>query len=112
MDEICPRMHDIIIGLYEDWLWLDEHIETTTKEIEKISLQEGNCQRLMTMPGIGPMISTAMVTAIGTDEAFERGRNFGAWLGLVLKQYSTGGKPILGVSQNRETNICEPYLYK
>ena len=37
-----------------------------------------------------------MVAAIGTGEAFDRGRDFGAWLGLVLRQYSTGGKPILG----------------
>ncbi len=95
-DEISPRMHDIIIGLYEDWLWLDERIETTTDEIELISKREGHCQRLMTVPGIGPIISTAMVAAIGTGEAFERGRDFGAWLGLVPRQYSTGGKPILG----------------
>lgn len=95
-DEISPRMHDIIIGLYEDWLWLDERIEGTTKEIEEISLHEGHCQRLMTVPGIGPLISTAIVAAIGTGEAFDRGRDFGAWLGLVPRQYSTGGKPILG----------------
>ena len=50
----------------------------------------------MSIPGIGPMISTAMVAAIGTGEAFERGRDFAAWLGLVPRQYSTGGKPILG----------------
>jgi transposase len=61
-----------------------------------ISRREDNCQRLMSVPGIGPMISTAMVAAIGTGEAFERGRNFGAWLGLVPRQYSTGGKLILG----------------
>ena len=95
-DEISPRMSDIIIGLYEDWLWLDERIEATTDEIELISKREGHCQRLMTVPGIGPIISTAMVAAIGTGEAFERGRDFGAWLGLVPRQYSTGGKPILG----------------
>lgn len=95
-DEISPRMIDIIIGLYEDWLWLDERIQSTTSEIELISKREVNCLRLMSVPGIGPMISTAMVAAIGTGEAFERGRDFGAWLGLVPKQYSTGGKPVLG----------------
>ena len=95
-DEISPRMDSIIVGLYEDWLWLDERIESTTSEIEMISKREGNCQRLMTVPGIGPMISTAVVAAIGTGEAFDRGRDFGAWLGLVPRQYSTGGKPILG----------------
>ena len=95
-DEISPRMSDIITGLYQDWLWLDERIESTTNDIEAISQCEGNCQRLMSVPGIGPVISTAMVAAIGTGEAFERGRDFGAWLGLVPRQYSTGGKPILG----------------
>lgn len=95
-DEISARMSDIIVGLYEDWLWLDERIESTTNEIERISKGEANCQRLMSVPGVGPIISTAMVAAIGTGEAFERGRDFGAWLGLVPRQYSTGGKPILG----------------
>lgn len=95
-EEISPRMNDLIVGLYEDWLWLDERIETITREIEDICRREENCRRLMSVPGIGPMISTAMVAAIGTGEAFERGRDFGAWLGLVPRQYSTGGKPILG----------------
>jgi transposase len=95
-DEISPRMHDLIIGLYEDWLWLDERIEGVTGEIEGISTREAHCRRLMSVPGIGPIISTAMVSAIGTGEAFERGRDFAAWLGLVPRQYSTGGKPILG----------------
>lgn len=95
-DEISPRMRDLIVGLYEDWLWLDERIETVTNEIEEISRREANCQRLMSVPGIGPIISTAIVAAIGTGEAFERGRDFGAWLGLVPRQYSTGGKSVLG----------------
>jgi transposase len=95
-DDISPRMADIIVGLYEDWLWLDERIESLSSEIDKISKTESNCGRLMSVPGIGPMISTAMVAAIGTGEAFERGRDFGAWLGLVPRQFSTGGKPILG----------------
>lgn len=91
-DEISPRMSDLIVGLYEDWLWLDERIETVTREIEEISQNEANCRRLMSVPGVGRLISTAMVAAIGTGEAFERGRDFGAWLGLVPRQYSTGGK--------------------
>jgi transposase len=95
-DEISPAMSDIIVGLYEDWLWLDERIEGLTTEIETISRHEANCDRLMSVPGVGPMISTAMVAAIGTGEAFDRGRDFAAWLGLVPRQYSTGGKPILG----------------
>ena len=95
-DEISPRMNDLIVGLYEDWQGLDERIETITGEIEMISKCEVNCQRLMSVPGIGPIISTAMVAAIGTGDAFGRGRDFGAWIGLVPRQFSTGGKTVLG----------------
>jgi transposase len=95
-DEISPRMAELIVGLYEDWLWLDERIATLTAEIEKIANAEANCRLLMSGPGVGPIISTAMVAAIGDGDAFERGRDFGAWLGLIPRQHSTGGRTILG----------------
>jgi len=95
-DEISPRMAGLIVGLYEDWLWLDERLEAVTGAIKELSHSEANCRRLMSVPGIGPLISTGLVAAIGTGEAFERGRDLGAWLGLIPKQYSTGGRPILG----------------
>src|SRR6202167_2237253 len=95
-DEVSPRTASLIVGLYEDWLWLDKRIETITSEIKQLSHSEANCRRLMSVPGIGPLISTGVVAAIGTGEAFERGRDFGAWLGLVPRQYSTGGRSILG----------------
>lgn len=72
-DEISPRMNDLIVGLNTDWQNLDARIETITSEIEAISKSEENCQRLMSVPGIGPIISTAMVAAIGTGDAFGRG---------------------------------------
>jgi transposase len=54
--------------------------------------QDKGCERLMTVPGIGPIISSAIVAAIGTGDAFSKGRDFGAWLGLVPKQISTGDR--------------------
>ena len=77
-NEISPRMAKLIHGLYEDWCCLDQRIETVTGEIEELSRIEPKCQRLMSVPGIGPLISTALVAAIGTGEAFERGRDLGA----------------------------------
>jgi transposase len=65
-DEISPRMSGLIAGLYENWIALDERIDTIASEIEKISEKEANCERLMSVPGIGPLISTAVVAAIGT----------------------------------------------
>jgi len=95
-DEISPRMRGLIVGLFEDWKSLDERIEALASEIKQIGEEEANCRRLTSVPGIGPLISTAVVAAIGTGEAFDRGRDFGAWLGLVPRQYSTGGRSILG----------------
>jgi transposase len=95
-DEISPRMRGLIAGLYEDWTSLDERIEALAGEIDQIGEKEANCRRLMSVPGIGPLISTAVVAAIGTGEAFKRGRDFAAWLGLVPRQYSTGGRSVLG----------------
>ena len=95
-DEISPRMRRILIGLYGDWMWMDDRIDKVSREIEEISRSEENCVNVMTVPGIGPMISTAMVAAIGEGEAFDRGRDFAAWVGLVPRQYSTGGRTVLG----------------
>jgi Transposase IS116/IS110/IS902 family len=55
----------------------------------------------MSVPGIGPIISSAMVAAIGTGHAFTKGRDFAAWLGLVPKQTSTGARTILGKISKR-----------
>ena len=95
-DEISPRMRSILIGLYGDWMWMDDRIDKVSAEIEEISRTEENCVNVMTVPGIGPMISTAMVAAVGEGEAFDRGRDFAAWVGLVPRQYSTGGRTVLG----------------
>src|SRR6266404_2580145 len=59
------------------------------------------CQRLMTVPGVGPIISSAVVAAIGNGTGFKQGRDFGAWLGLVPKQESTGDRTILGKISKR-----------
>ena len=80
---------------------MDERVESLTNEIEVLSDQEAHCVRLKSIPAIGPIISTATVSAIGTGEAFDRGRDFAAWIGLVPRQHSTGGKPILGRMSKR-----------
>ena len=64
----------------------------------------------MSVPGIGPLISTAMVAAIGSGEAFERSRDFAARLGLVPRQYSTGGRSILGRISKRGSKYLRTLL--
>ena len=100
-DVLSPRMVGVIEGLAEDWRRLDERIEHLSGEITALARQDAGCERLVSVPGIGPIISSAMVAAIGTGEAFSKGRDFAAWLGLVPKQMSTGDRTILGKISKR-----------
>ena len=100
-DVLSPRMTRIIKDLVEDWRQLDQRIEGLSTEIEVLALADSGCERLMSVPGIGPIISTAMVAAIGAGDAFSKGRDFAAWLGLVPKQISTGDRTILGKISKR-----------
>ena len=69
-------------------------IEGLSNEIEILARRDSGCERLMSVPGIGPIISSAIVAAIGNGDAFTKGRDFAAWLGLVPKQISTGDRTI------------------
>ncbi|WP_230877750.1 MULTISPECIES: IS110 family transposase [unclassified Burkholderia] len=72
--------------------WLDE----INSEIAAIFKKNEACQRLATIPGIGPVIATALVSCVGDPSQFRNGRQFAAWLGLTPKQRSSGGKTRLG----------------
>ena len=64
-------------------------------------------RRLEEIPGIGPIVATALVAEVGDWKAFSSGRNLAAWIGLVPKQHSTGGKDDSAGSQNRAIDICD-----
>jgi len=103
-DVLTPRMVNMIEDLAGDLHHLDERIDQVTGEIETLAGNDEACQRLMTVPGIGPIIASAMVATIGDGSAFRRGRDFGAWLGLVPRQISTGDRTILGRISKRGNN--------
>jgi transposase len=118
-----PRRTDKLIELLEDIviqdknssreLWrvvfldlkqeLDEinlKIKHYDKIIKQISTSHPVCQRLEQMWGVGPLTSTAILAAVGNPHDFKNGRQFSAWLGLVPKQNSTGGKTkLLGITK-------------
>ena len=100
-DVLSARMVQVISDLAEDWRRLDERIDQLSSEIAVLARRDAGCERLMSVPGIGPIISSAMVAAIGTGDAFTKGRDFAAWLGLVPKQISTGDRTILGKISKR-----------
>lgn len=95
-DVLSPMIVRLIEELCEDWRRLDIRIDDLTKEIELLANGDACCQRLMTVPGIGPTISSAIVAAVGDASGFASGRDLSAWLGLVPRQMSTGDRTILG----------------
>src|SRR5215468_7741634 len=98
---LSQRIVRLMIDLTEDWRRLDARIATVSADIEALAEQDAPCQRLMTVPGIGPIISSAVVAAIGKGAGFRQGRDFAAWLGLIPRQESTGGRTILGKISKR-----------
>ena len=100
-DVLSLRMRHTIEELADEWRHLDKRIEAVSVVIQALAEDEGPCDRLMTMPGVAHIISTATVAAIGDGRTFERGRDFAAWLGLVPRQISTGDRTILGKISKR-----------
>ena len=103
---VSPRMQRLIGMLAAEWKDLEARIEALSQEIEALAVEDDACRRLMTLPGIGVIISSAVVSAIGTGGGFKQGRDFAAWLGLVPKQLSTGGRTKLaGLSKRGNTYL-------
>jgi transposase len=75
---------------------LDAQILAYDREIEALARHSEAARRLMDMPGVGPVTATAIVASVADMKVFKSGREFAAWLGLVPRQYSTGGKVRLG----------------
>jgi transposase len=102
------RMRNLLYLLWQEWKALDLQVEDLSTEINTLAASDPMCQRLLPIPGVGSLVATAIVAAIGNGAAFRKGREFAAWLGLVPKQHSTGGKArLLGISKRGN-----PYLRK
>jgi len=106
--DLTPLMRNLIDMLWSEWKTVERQVEELTDKLEKISTADAGCCRIRKIPGIGPVVATAIVAAIGNGAAFGKGREFAAWLGVVPRQYSTGGKPRL-LSISKRGNV---YLRK
>ena len=85
---------------YQQLVELDSHIDFYTEEVERHTRESEACQRLQTLPGYGVIVASAFHSAMGNGEAFKRGREVSAALGLVPKQHTTGDNPVLlGISK-------------
>ena len=97
---LSPPLRWLLDRLWQEWKQTEIDIKAITDELERISNEDARCRRLRQIPGFGPLVSTATVAAIGNGADFRRGRDFAAWVGVVPRQYSTGGKQkLFGMSK-------------
>src|SRR3981189_1046229 len=100
LENLIPRMRNLVAMLWSEWKDLELQIVQRNDEVERIASSDEACRRLRQIPGIGPLVATAIVASIGNGAAFRKGREFAAWMGLLPKQHSTGGKARLyGISK-------------
>jgi transposase len=97
---LSPRIRALVNDLLDDWMRLDERVKAFDAEFAEMARTDEAMRRLSTVPGIGPINATALAAAVGDARAFAKGRDMAAWLGLVPRQATTGGKPrLLGISK-------------
>jgi transposase len=96
-DERVPAIaREALLQLVEQIRDIERKIEAFDKQLLSLARQNEVCRQLITIPGIGPIAATALVATVGNARSFTSGRHFAAWIGLVPKQHSTGGKERLG----------------
>jgi transposase len=82
------------------------HLEEADAPVQKTAQESEVCRHLDAIPGIGPLTATALIAAIGNGAAFRKGREFAAWVGLVTREHSIGGKQrLLGISKRGNPHL-------
>lgn len=94
-NELTTIMREMLATCYKRLLELDKEIEQYTQKIETFCKQHEECQRLMKLAGVGPMGASIVYATIGNASHFKSGRHFAAYLGLVPREHSSGGKNCL-----------------
>lgn len=91
---------------------LEQAISILDEEIDVHSQQQDACRRLQEVPGIGRLTASALVASIGNGRSFKSGRQFAAWLGLVPRQHSSGGRPrLLGISKRGDSYLRKMLIH-
>jgi transposase len=97
---LSPRMRRLVEDMRAEWRELDRRIAAFDNEFATHARSDPAARRLATIHGIGVLNATALVAAIGDGQSFARGRDLAAWLGLVPRQVTTGGKPrLVGITK-------------
>lgn len=105
-DALDQMTRSLMLDLQEELVVADSRVRTYDRRIRQLSKSSEVCQRLERIEGIGPLTATALVAAAGNAASFRNGRQFAAWLGLVPRHHSSGGRTrLLGISKRGDRYI-------
>ena len=107
---LLPEVREMLADGYEELLGLDARVERYHSRLRAWAEADPVCQRLMTIPGIGALSASALAVKLGDGSEFRNGREAAAYLGLVPRQHSSGGKPKLGGISKRGDRTLRSYL--
>ena len=104
--DLAGSFRDLLQRLYDHLKELDKQVDELDAKIQQWHKASDASKKLAQIPGIGPITATALVASIGDAKSFENGRALAAWLGLVPRQHSSGGKSVLlGISKRGDTYL-------
>ncbi len=105
-NELTAFSRRLFASLYDELLDLEDKIEAIERQVRTVYEASEPCQRVAAVEGIGPVTATALIAAMSDGKAFKNGRQFAAWLGLVPRQHSSGGKTrLFGISKRGDTYL-------
>ena len=100
------RIRRLLTDLWDDLMRLDERIKAMNAELDSYAHEDPQTRLLLSIPGVGPIVATALSAGVGDASAFRKGRDLAAWLGLVPRQYSTGGQTrLLGIGKRGNRHL-------
>ena len=105
-EKLSPAMRRLLDFLWQEWKGLQVQIESLNTQLEQIASSDPSCVQLQQIPGVGPLVSTAVVSAIGNGAAFKKGREFAAWLGWCHGNGPPEESPNCWGSVSGEIPIC------
>ena len=109
--ELTPMMRDLGRLLLQMWNQIEQIIEELNGRIGRLAKGSDLCQRLQTIPGVGVLLATAIVSAVGNGADFRRARDLSAWVGIVPRQFSTGGNTrLLGITKRGNSYLRRLFI--
>jgi transposase len=105
-ETLPPRLVALVVRLRAHVHYLEEQIRQVEQDLKAALREDDKSRRLLEIPGIGPITASALAVELGDARQFANARQFSASIGLVPRQYSTGGKPtLLGISKRGDRNL-------